>query len=52
MATPPTADVLLTVEEAARRSGRTLKTAYKALTRLRKLLLDCVTNRLASGEVT
>lgn len=40
------------VEEAARRSGRTLKTAYKALSRLRKLLLDCVTTRLASGEAT
>jgi RNA polymerase sigma-70 factor (ECF subfamily) len=40
------------VEEAARRSGRTIKTAYKALTRLRKLLLDCVTDKLASGGVT
>src|SRR5882757_3885595 len=28
------------VEEAARRSGRTVTTAYKALARLRKLLLD------------
>jgi RNA polymerase sigma-70 factor (ECF subfamily) len=37
------------VEEAARRSGRTLQTAYKALARLRKLLLDCVSTRLASG---
>src|SRR5438067_250050 len=37
------------VEEAARRSGRTIPTAYKALTRLRKLLLDCVSNRLAGG---
>jgi RNA polymerase sigma-70 factor (ECF subfamily) len=36
------------VEEAARRSGRTLQTAYKALARLRKLLLDCVTNQLGS----
>jgi RNA polymerase sigma-70 factor (ECF subfamily) len=35
-------------EEAARRSGRTIMTAYKALSRLRKLLLDCVTTRLAS----
>jgi RNA polymerase sigma-70 factor (ECF subfamily) len=35
------------VEEAARRSGRTVQTAYKALARLRKLLLDCVTTRLA-----
>jgi len=34
------------VGEAARRSGRTVKTAYKALARLRKLLLDCVTTRL------
>jgi RNA polymerase sigma-70 factor (ECF subfamily) len=37
------------VEEAARRSGRTIQTAYKALARLRKLLLDCVSTRLASG---
>src|SRR5215218_4581328 len=37
-----------TVDEAARRSGRTLKTAYKALARLRKLLLDCVSTRLAA----
>jgi RNA polymerase sigma-70 factor (ECF subfamily) len=36
------------VEDAARRSGRTVQTAYKALSRLRKLLMDCVTNRLAS----
>ena len=40
------------VEEAARRSGRTLQTAYKALARLRKLLLDCVSARLASGGAT
>jgi RNA polymerase sigma-70 factor (ECF subfamily) len=40
------------VEEAARRSGRTLTTAYKALMRLRKLLLDCVTNRLSSRGTT
>ena len=39
------------VEEAARRSGRTRQTAYKALARLRKLLLDCVSNRLASESV-
>ena len=37
------------VDEAARRSGRTLKTAYKALARLRKLLLDCVSTRLAGA---
>ena len=39
------------VEDAARRSGRSLQTAYKALTRLRKLLLDCVTTRLANKGV-
>src|SRR3954465_13692827 len=39
-----------TVNEAARRSGRTVKTAYKALARLRKLLFDCVTTRLANAE--
>src|SRR5436190_15995496 len=37
------------VDEAARRSGRTLKTAYKALARLRKMLLDCVTTKLAGA---
>jgi RNA polymerase sigma-70 factor (ECF subfamily) len=37
------------VEEAARRSGRTLGAAYKALARTRKLLLDCVTNQLSAG---
>lgn len=37
------------VEEAARRSGRSLEAAYKALARLRKLLLDCVTHQLAPG---
>jgi RNA polymerase sigma-70 factor (ECF subfamily) len=34
------------VQEAARRSGRTLQTAYKALARLRKLLMDCVSNQI------
>jgi RNA polymerase sigma-70 factor (ECF subfamily) len=34
------------VAEAARRTGRTLQAAYKALNRLRKLLLDCVTHQL------
>src|SRR3954454_20816916 len=37
------------VEEAARRSGRSIEAAYKALARLRKLLMDCVTNELAMG---
>ena len=36
------------VEEAARRTGRSMDAAYKALNRLRKLLLDCVTNKLAA----
>lgn len=36
------------VEEAAQRSGRSLPAAYKALTRIRKLLFDCVTDRIAS----
>jgi RNA polymerase sigma-70 factor (ECF subfamily) len=34
------------VEEAAKRSGRSLDAAYKALGRLRKLLLDCVSHQL------
>lgn len=37
------------VEEAARRTGRSMDAAYKALNRLRKLLFDCVTNELAAG---
>jgi RNA polymerase sigma-70 factor, ECF subfamily len=37
------------VEEAARRSGRTLGAAYKALARTRKLLLDCVSDQLSHG---
>ena len=36
------------VPEAAHRSGRSLEAAYKALARLRKLLLDCVTHQLES----
>lgn len=35
------------VEEAARRAGRSLDATYKALGRIRRLLLDCVTHRLA-----
>ena len=34
------------VEEAASRTGRSLDAAYKALGRIRKLLLDCVTHQL------
>lgn len=37
------------VGEAARRSGRSLDAAYKALGRIRKLLLDCVTHQLAAS---
>ncbi|MCX8090050.1 MAG: sigma-70 family RNA polymerase sigma factor [Verrucomicrobiae bacterium] len=37
------------VAEAARRTGRTLEAAYKALHRLRKLLFDCVTHHLESA---
>jgi RNA polymerase sigma-70 factor (ECF subfamily) len=37
------------VEEAARRSGRSIVAAYKALGRIRKLLHDCVSHQLA-GE--
>lgn len=35
------------VEEAARRSGRSMEAAYRALNRIRKLLADCVTNQLS-----
>jgi RNA polymerase sigma-70 factor, ECF subfamily len=40
------------VPEAAKRSGRSLEAAYKALARLRKLLFDCVTHQLASQGVS
>ena len=36
------------VEEAARRSGRSIEAAYKALGRIRKVLLDCVSLRLSA----
>ena len=35
------------VEEAARRTGRSMEAAYRALNRLRKLLADCVTHQLS-----
>ena len=38
------------VPDAARRSGRSIQAAYKALNRLRKLLFDCVSNQLATGD--
>jgi RNA polymerase sigma-70 factor (ECF subfamily) len=40
------------VEEAAKRSGRSLEAAYKALTRIRKLLFDCVTHQMAAGGLS
>lgn len=40
------------VEEAARRSGRSLPAAYKALTRIRKLLSDCVTHHMTTEGAT
>jgi len=36
------------VPEAARRSGRSLDAAYKALGRIRKLLFDCVSHQLTT----
>ncbi len=36
------------VEQAARRSGRSIEAAYKALGRIRKMLLDCVSNQLTA----
>jgi RNA polymerase sigma-70 factor (ECF subfamily) len=40
------------VKEAAQASGRSLEAAYKALFRIRRLLFDCVSHRLLSGEAT
>jgi RNA polymerase sigma-70 factor (ECF subfamily) len=40
------------VEAAAQRSGRSLEAAYKALGRIRKLLADCVSNRIALEGLT
>ncbi len=38
------------VERAAAQAGRTIQAAYKALTRLRQLLMDCVTDYLSTGD--
>lgn len=38
------------VERAAQLTGRTVQAAYKALYRIRKLLFDCVTLRLAEAS--
>ena len=40
------------VEAAAQRTGRSLEAAYKALARLRKLLLDCVSHQLSMEGAT
>jgi RNA polymerase sigma-70 factor, ECF subfamily len=40
------------VRDAASRSGRSMAAAYKALTRIRKLLMDCVTHQLESEGAT
>lgn len=40
------------VADAARTCGRSLEAAYKALTRIRKLLFDCVTHHLANNGGT
>ena len=40
------------VDEAAKASGRSLVATYKALGRIRKLLLDCVSNQLMTAEAT
>jgi len=40
------------VPEAARRSGRTLEAAYKALARIRKLLFDCVSHQVTNGGMS
>ncbi len=40
------------VPEAARRSGRSLDAAYKALNRIRKALFDCVTHQLAADPAS
>ncbi len=40
------------VEQAAQRSGRSIEAAYKALGRIRKMLLDCVNNQLTVEGAT
>jgi RNA polymerase sigma-70 factor (ECF subfamily) len=37
------------VKEAAKRSGRSMEAAYKALNRIRSTLFDCVTHHIAAG---
>ena len=40
------------VEQAAQRSGRSIEAAYKALGRIRKMLLDCVSHQLTAEGAT
>ena len=40
------------VEEAAQVSGRSLEAAYKALSRIRRVLLECVNNKLGLAAAT
>ena len=40
------------VKEAAHGSGRSMDAAYKALNRIRKTLLDCVSHELAAGSAS
>ena len=40
------------VEEAARQTGRSIVAAYKALTRIRKALHDCVTHQLSLHNIS
>jgi RNA polymerase sigma-70 factor (ECF subfamily) len=37
------------VSHAARESGRTVQATYKAISRIRSALFDCITDKLASG---
>lgn len=39
-----------TVKDVAQRSGRSVEAAYKALSRIRRALLDCVTLRLEGAD--
>jgi RNA polymerase sigma-70 factor (ECF subfamily) len=37
------------IETAARTTGRTVEAIYKALSRIRKMLIECVDRKLAAG---
>jgi hypothetical protein len=38
-----------TVEELSRKGGKSVEAVYKSLQRLRRLLLDCITTKLADA---